>query len=101
ADAAARKAGIAMEEHRSYRPHLTLARAHGRGGMDLRPSGGTGLRPYVDALAPFEGTAWTVGELTLVRSNLPRSGVLGERPRYEAVGRWVLGGGAGEPGGAG
>ncbi|MET7359345.1 RNA 2',3'-cyclic phosphodiesterase [Streptomyces sp. NPDC005562] len=98
ADAAARKAGIAMEEHRSYRPHLTLARTRAR--TDLRPSG-TDLRPYVDALAPFEGTAWTVGELTLVRSNLPRSGVPGERPRYEAVGRWVLGGGAGEPGGAG
>ncbi|MEU7583619.1 RNA 2',3'-cyclic phosphodiesterase [Streptomyces sp. NPDC041068] len=92
ADAAARKAGIAMEErHRHYRPHLTLARGRGE----------TDLGPYVDALRPFEGAVWTVGELALVRSNLPRSGVPGERPRYEVVGRWALGGGAGAPGGAG
>lgn len=92
ADAAARKAGIAMEErHRSYRPHLTLARGKGE----------TALGPYVDALGPFEGQPWTVAELTLVRSNLPASGVPGERPRYEAVGRWPLGGAAGVPGGSG
>ncbi|MFE6164043.1 RNA 2',3'-cyclic phosphodiesterase [Streptomyces sp. NPDC056486] len=82
ADAAARKSGITMEEHRHYRPHLTLARGGGE------PS----LRAYVDGLADFEGTEWTVAELTLVRSNLPRSGVPGERPRYEVVGRWALGG---------
>ncbi|QES42271.1 RNA 2',3'-cyclic phosphodiesterase [Streptomyces venezuelae] len=91
ADAAARKAGVTMEEHRHYRPHLTLARTRGEGD----------LAPYADALGSFEGTPWTVRELTLVRSNLPRSGVAGERPRYEVVGRWVLGGGAGESGGAG
>ncbi|MEU5898001.1 MULTISPECIES: RNA 2',3'-cyclic phosphodiesterase [Streptomyces] len=91
ADAAARKAGVTMEEHRHYRPHLTLARTRGEGD----------LGPYADALGSFEGTAWTVRELTLVRSNLPRSGVAGERPRYEVVGRWVLGGGAGVSGGAG
>ncbi|QEU93602.1 RNA 2',3'-cyclic phosphodiesterase [Streptomyces kanamyceticus] len=91
ADAAARKAGIATEGHRHYRPHLTLARAKGE----------TDLTPYVDALGPFDGATWTVAELTLVRSNLPVSGVAGERPRYEAVGRWALGGGAGSPGGAG
>ncbi|MGW2224338.1 RNA 2',3'-cyclic phosphodiesterase [Streptomyces formicae] len=91
ADAAARKAGLVMEEHRRYRPHLTLARAKGE----------TDLTPYVDALAPFDGTAWTVAELTLVRSNLPVSGVPGERPRYEAVGRWPLGGAAGGIGAAG
>ncbi|MFI6089290.1 RNA 2',3'-cyclic phosphodiesterase [Streptomyces sp. NPDC051218] len=82
ADAAARKSGIPMEEHRHYRPHLTLARGHGE------PS----LRAYADALADFDGTEWTVAELTLVRSNLPVSGVSGERPRYEVVGRWPLGG---------
>ncbi|MGW7089236.1 RNA 2',3'-cyclic phosphodiesterase [Streptomyces sp. NPDC054871] len=82
ADAAARKSGITMEDHRHYRPHLTLARGHGE------PS----LRPYADALADFAGTEWTVAELTLVRSNLPVSGVPGERPRYEVVGRWPLGG---------
>ncbi|MEV2256769.1 RNA 2',3'-cyclic phosphodiesterase [Streptomyces sp. NPDC050147] len=83
ADAAARKSGVTMEEHRHYRPHLTLARGHGE------PS----LRAYADGLADFEGTEWTVAELTLVRSNLPVSGVPGERPRYEVVGRWPLGAG--------
>ncbi|MEV0317004.1 RNA 2',3'-cyclic phosphodiesterase [Streptomyces sp. NPDC050658] len=82
ADAAARKAGITMEEHRHYRPHLTLARGRGE----------RSVAPYADALADFEGEPWTVDELTLVRSNLPKSGVPGERPRYEVVGRWPLGG---------
>lgn len=80
-DAAARRAGVAMEDHRRYHPHLTLARS--RAGLDLRP--------YVDALTPFEGTAWQTDELTLVRSRLPVSGVVGEQPRYEVVGRWGLG----------
>ncbi|MEV5981958.1 RNA 2',3'-cyclic phosphodiesterase [Streptomyces sp. NPDC052114] len=91
AEAAARKAGVTMEEHRSYRPHLTLARGRGE----------PPLAPYADALGSFGGTPWTVAELTLVRSRLPRSGVPGERPRYEAVGRWPLGGGGRAPGGAG
>ncbi|MGW5735487.1 MULTISPECIES: RNA 2',3'-cyclic phosphodiesterase [Streptomyces] len=81
ADAAARRCGITMEEHRRYRPHLTLARGHGE------PS----LRAYAEGLAEFAGTEWTVGELCLVRSNLPVSGVPGERPRYEVVGRRALG----------
>ncbi|MGW0907002.1 RNA 2',3'-cyclic phosphodiesterase [Streptomyces sp. NPDC002853] len=82
ADAAARRSGIPMEEHRHYRPHLTLARGQGE----------PPLRTYADGLADFEGAEWTVTELTLVRSNLPVSGVAGERPRYEVVGRWPLGG---------
>ncbi|WP_405657701.1 RNA 2',3'-cyclic phosphodiesterase [Streptomyces sp. RK9] len=84
AEAAARKAGVTMTEHRPYRPHLTLARS--RGDADFTP--------YVAALGAFAGTPWTVSELVLVRSNLPTSGVPGERPRYEAVGRWPLGGAA-------
>ncbi|MGA4849618.1 RNA 2',3'-cyclic phosphodiesterase [Streptomyces sp. G5(2025)] len=91
ADAAARKAGLAMEEPRHYRPHLTLARGHGA----------TDLRPYADALAAFAGAPWTVDELILVRSSLPKSGVPGERPRHETVGRWPLGGGARVPDAAG
>ncbi|MEU5000741.1 RNA 2',3'-cyclic phosphodiesterase [Streptomyces sp. NPDC021622] len=82
ADAAARKSGITMEEHRHYRPHLTLARGKGE----------PPLAPYAEGLATFRGEEWTVGELTLVRSNLPKSGMPGERPRYEVVGRWPLGG---------
>ncbi|MEE1755699.1 RNA 2',3'-cyclic phosphodiesterase [Streptomyces sp. SP18CS02] len=81
ADAAARRAGIPMEEHRRYQAHLTLA----RGRTD------TDLRPYVEELEHFEGTRWDVAELALVRSNLPRSGVQGDQPRYETFGSWPLG----------
>ncbi|OLZ62279.1 2'-5' RNA ligase [Streptomyces amritsarensis] len=95
ADAAARRAGIPMEQHRRYTPHLTLARAHGhRHGHGHSHSHGNGgavpLRPYLDALAHFEGTAWQVDTLSLVRSHLPVSGVRGEQPRYETVRAWPL-----------
>lgn len=81
AEAAARKAGVPMGEHRRYTPHLTVARS--RENVDVRP--------YVDALDAFAGRTWTVADLALVRSDLPTSGVPGEQPRYEAVGRWPLG----------
>ncbi|MFJ9245284.1 RNA 2',3'-cyclic phosphodiesterase [Streptomyces sp. NPDC101776] len=70
-------------EHRRYRAHLTLARS--RDAVDVRP--------YLDRLDGFAGRTWTVDELVLVRSDLPRSGVPGEQPRYEAVARWGLGAG--------
>ncbi|MEU8589063.1 RNA 2',3'-cyclic phosphodiesterase [Streptomyces sp. NPDC048664] len=81
AEAAGRKSGVPVGEHRRYQAHLTLARS--RDGVDSHP--------YTDALRDFRGRAWTVGELVLVRSSLPRSGVAGERPRYEPVARWPLG----------
>lgn len=81
ADAAARRAGVSMEQHRRYTPHLTLARAR---------HGGADLRPCLDALAGFEGTPWQVDTLSLVRSDLPVSGVPGEQPRYEVVDAWPL-----------
>ncbi|MER7826676.1 RNA 2',3'-cyclic phosphodiesterase [Streptomyces sp. NPDC096097] len=80
-DAAARRAGVPMQQHHRYNPHLTLARSR---------SATTPLRPYLDALAGFEGTPWQVDTLSLVRSNLPVSGVPGEQPRYETVGAWPL-----------
>ncbi|NBE52859.1 RNA 2',3'-cyclic phosphodiesterase [Streptomyces boluensis] len=83
ADAAARKAGIDMDRHRGYTPHLTLARSR---------AAAVDLRPFVAALDGFEGGPWTVGELSLVRSHLPRGGITGQRPRYEEVGRWPFGG---------
>ncbi|MFE5680029.1 RNA 2',3'-cyclic phosphodiesterase [Streptomyces erythrochromogenes] len=93
ADAAARRAGVPMEQHRRYTPHLTLARSHSRRHGDGHgPGHGTPLRPYLDALADFEGTAWQVDTLSLVRSNLPVSGVPGEQPRYETVRAWPLAG---------
>ncbi|MFI6657393.1 RNA 2',3'-cyclic phosphodiesterase [Streptomyces sp. NPDC050523] len=82
AEAAARKAGVPMGEHRRYKAHLTLARS--RDAVDVRP--------YLTPLADFTGPTWTVKDLALVRSNLPKSGVPGEQPRYEAVARWKLGG---------
>jgi 2'-5' RNA ligase len=82
-EAAARKAGVEMGGHRRYRAHLTVARS--REAVDVRP--------YLDRLDDFAGRPWTVDELVLVRSNLPRSGVAGEQPRYEAVGRWGFGAG--------
>ncbi|MEU9700039.1 RNA 2',3'-cyclic phosphodiesterase [Streptomyces sp. NPDC047981] len=88
ADAAARRAGVPMDEHRRYQAHLTVARS--RDGIDLRP--------FVDAMAAFEGTRWQVSELALVRSNLPTGGVPGEQPRYETVGTWPLGGAVDPPG---
>ncbi|MFD3505666.1 RNA 2',3'-cyclic phosphodiesterase [Streptomyces sp. NPDC058676] len=81
AEAAARKAGVEMGEHRRYKAHLTVARS--RDDVDVRP--------YLEALESFTSRTWTVDELTLVRSNLPTSGVPGEQPRYEAVARWPLG----------
>jgi 2'-5' RNA ligase len=47
----------------------------------------------VAALREFAGREWTVADLTLVRSHLPKSGVAGEQPRYETVERWGLGAG--------
>ncbi|MBT2469952.1 RNA 2',3'-cyclic phosphodiesterase [Streptomyces sp. ISL-66] len=81
ADAAARRAGVPMDQHHRYTPHLTLGR--------LRDESAD-VRPYVERLAPFEGAPWRVTTLTLVRSNLPTSGVPGEQPRYETVGAWPL-----------
>ncbi|MBL1081895.1 RNA 2',3'-cyclic phosphodiesterase [Streptomyces actinomycinicus] len=83
AEAAARKAGVPMGEHRRYKAHLTLARS--RDAVEVRP--------YVGVLHEFSGRTWTVADLALVRSRLPRSGVRGEQPRYEVVERWELGGG--------
>ncbi|MEU6575559.1 RNA 2',3'-cyclic phosphodiesterase [Streptomyces sp. NPDC046805] len=81
-EAAGRKAGVAMGEHRRYKAHLTLARS--RDHVDVRP--------YVSLLREFASSTWTVAELDLMRSNLPRSGTPGEQPRYETVARWALGG---------
>ncbi|MGX2995370.1 RNA 2',3'-cyclic phosphodiesterase [Streptomyces sp. JNUCC 64] len=107
AEAAGRRTGLELREHRRYRPHLTLARARdgrpggpatngrprpaGRGGSGPAGRDGADLRPHLDALADFAGTEWTVRELTLVRSNLPTGGVPGARPRYETVAALPLG----------
>ncbi|WP_369223435.1 RNA 2',3'-cyclic phosphodiesterase [Streptomyces sp. R39] len=83
AEAAGRKAGLPMGEHRRYKAHLTVARSRDA----------VQVRPYVELLAEFTSSTWTVGELALVRSNLPVAGVRGDQPRYEVVARWELGAG--------
>lgn len=51
------------------------------------------FKAYVTVLGAFAGREWTVGELCLVRSYLPKSGVRGEQPRYETLVSWALGAG--------
>ncbi|NGN67843.1 RNA 2',3'-cyclic phosphodiesterase [Streptomyces sp. A7024] len=79
AAAAGRRVGLDMEE-RAYKPHLTLARQ----GRDGRVS----LGPYADRLKRFHSAPWTVAELRLLRSHLPRAAH--EQPRYETVAAWPL-----------
>ncbi|WP_432093711.1 RNA 2',3'-cyclic phosphodiesterase [Streptomyces sp. bgisy100] len=79
--AAGRRAGVRFDDHRHFTPHLTIAR--NRRDADLRP--------YVEELAEFVGSPWTVRELCLVRSHPPVAGVAGQQPRYETVGAWPLG----------
>ncbi|MFG2579315.1 RNA 2',3'-cyclic phosphodiesterase [Streptomyces malaysiensis] len=88
AEAGGRRAGVPMDRHRPYHPHLTIARARTRSAHHC-PT--TGLAPYVDGLADFASQEWTVGELSLVRSHPPDPGVPGRQPRYEAIAAWPLG----------
>ncbi|MCZ9344466.1 RNA 2',3'-cyclic phosphodiesterase, partial [Streptomyces sp. TRM76130] len=81
AEAAGRRAGVEMGEHRRYTPHLTVAR--GREPYDVVP--------YLEVLDGFAGRTWQVTELALVRSVPPASGTPGEQPRYEALTRLPLG----------
>ncbi|WP_431771720.1 RNA 2',3'-cyclic phosphodiesterase [Streptomyces cucumeris] len=81
AEAGARRAGVPMDRHRPYHPHLTIARNRGA----------TSLAPYVAELADFAGRVWPVRELSLVRSHPPTPGVAGRQPRYEVVAAWPLG----------
>ena len=57
--AAARRTGLVVE-HRTYRPHVTLARA----------DGGVDLRPLVERLVSWQGPPWVATRLQLVRSRL-------------------------------
>lgn len=61
AGAAARSAGVALEEDARYRPHLTLARA-GKTRADLRPAAAE--------LAQVVGPAWDVTAVHLMHSRL-------------------------------
>ncbi|NIY66318.1 RNA 2',3'-cyclic phosphodiesterase [Streptomyces malaysiensis] len=91
AEAGGRRAGVPMDRHRPYHPHLTIARARTRSARSAHHRPTTGLAPYVDGLADFASQEWTVGELSLVRSHPPDPGVPGRQPRYEAIAAWPLG----------
>jgi len=71
--------GAAPEGGR-FVPHLTLARMH-------RPVDAT---RWLRVLEAYAGPPWTVGELALVESQLPRG--KGHRPRHEVLARVPLGG---------
>ncbi|MFI2212037.1 RNA 2',3'-cyclic phosphodiesterase [Streptomyces sp. NPDC020141] len=82
ADAAARRAGVRMAEHRRYQAHLTIARGR---------TEEVSLTPFVSGLSGFEGASWPVSRFALVRSDPPEPGAAGARPRYETVAEWHLG----------
>jgi RNA 2',3'-cyclic 3'-phosphodiesterase len=74
--AAVRRTGIDIED-RPYRPHLTVARSRARTGTDVRA--------LVTDLEAYEGPAWTVESIALVRSHLGRGGA-----RHEPLTSWQL-----------
>ena len=73
--AAARGAGVVPPDaYRGFTPHLTLARC--RAPVDVRE--------IVSRLDPYQGPAWTVEEICLIRSTL------NGRPRYRMLETWKL-----------
>lgn len=73
--AGARRAGAVQTDGKKLHPHLTLARA--RTDQDLRP--------LIEALGPFRGSAWRAERVHLLRSHL------GPPVRYESLASWPLG----------
>ncbi|HEX2317134.1 MAG TPA: RNA 2',3'-cyclic phosphodiesterase [Thermomonospora sp.] len=78
-NAAGRRAGAPLGEHKGFRPHLTLARSR-------RP---TDMRPLVEELSAYAGTAWTADAVHLMRSHLP--GKNSPTLHYESLNAWPLG----------
>jgi 2'-5' RNA ligase len=72
--AAGRQVGAAAGEHKTFRPHLTLARCR-------RP---TDVRPLVEALSAFAGAPWTARDLHLMRSHQS------PQVHYETFRSWAL-----------
>lgn len=78
--AGARRAGApSPDEGRRYRPHVTLARC--RTPVDVRA--------IVAGLSGYQGPAWSVEEIYLIRSTLAHE-TRGGQPRYETLGTWKL-----------
>jgi len=72
--AGAHRAGATQTDRKRFHPHLTLARARAE----------TDLRPLVDSLSGFSGSAWRASGVRLVKSEL------GARVRYESLAEWAL-----------
>lgn len=73
--AAGRRSGaVAADKRQRFHPHLTLARCRVP----------TEVRPLVDALSAYAGSAWTADSLHLMRSRL------GSEVRYEKLRSWAL-----------
>ncbi|MGP4026529.1 RNA 2',3'-cyclic phosphodiesterase [Actinomadura sp. 3N407] len=86
--AAGRRVGTMPDKHRTFRPHLTLARS--RKPVDVRP--------LLEALSAFASASWTADSVHLMRSHLPGKDY--SQVRYESLKTWSLrqssgGGGAG------
>lgn len=76
ATAAARRAGVFVaEQHRKYRPHLTLARC--RSPADVSE--------LASVLMEFSGSSWIASTIHLIRSYLSTG-----PPVYEELGAWPL-----------
>jgi RNA 2',3'-cyclic 3'-phosphodiesterase len=82
--AGASRAGATLpDKGRRFQPHLTLARCR-------LPADVSGL---VDALAGYQGQAWTADRIHLVRSHMfSGRGVAPAPPRYSSVAWWPLSG---------
>ncbi|MFD0691872.1 RNA 2',3'-cyclic phosphodiesterase [Actinomadura fibrosa] len=76
--AAGRRAGTPPDKHRTFRPHLTLARS--RQPVDVRP--------LTEALSAFAGAPWTADSVHLMRSHLP--GKQHSQVTYESLKTWSL-----------
>lgn len=77
-NAAGRRAGFPMNEHKGFRPHLTLARCR-------RP---TDVRPLLEELGAYASPSWAADSVHLMCSHPPTK--QNERPRYEIMNSWPL-----------
>ncbi|GLZ05921.1 RNA 2',3'-cyclic phosphodiesterase [Actinomadura sp. NBRC 104412] len=78
AGAAGRRAGTPPDTHRTFRPHLTLARA--RVPVDVRP--------LLEPLQTFAGSPWTADSVHLMESRLPGKGRT--QVEYQPIKTWSL-----------
>ncbi|WP_018656067.1 RNA 2',3'-cyclic phosphodiesterase [Actinomadura flavalba] len=77
-NAAGRRAGLPIDTHRMYRPHVTLART--RSPIDVRR--------LLEPLTTFASAPWHADAVTLVRSHPPTEAHA--QPDYETLKTWSL-----------